>query len=191
MLKKTISLMCIIPFLLPTTLTNNTHESFKSTMAKVDKVSIETDLIRIEKGVFALKEQRKINMLNEIGQGLALQQTIQQEQMKADEERRKIENEYMEFTLTFYTSVECGGDIDCKGRKLTSMCVASNVYKNGTMIELGQFGTLEVRDKGGSNFNRSDRLDVFLPRLKGESDYQYQKRARDLGRVKVKGRVVK
>lgn len=188
MLKKTISLMCIIPFLLPITLTH-THESFKSTMAKVDKVTIETDLTRIEKGIFALKEQRKINMLNEIGQGLVLQQAIQQEQMKAIEKQK--ESEYIEFTLTFYTSVECGGDIDCKGRKLTSVCVASNVYKNGTMIELGQFGTLEVRDKGGSSFNRSDRLDVFLPRLKGESDYQYQKRARDLGRVKVKGRVIK
>ena len=160
-------------------------------MAKVDKVSIETDLIRIEKGVFALKEQRKINMLNEIGQGLVLQQTIQQEQMKANEKQREIESEYMEFTLTFYTTVECGGDIDCMGRKLTFMCVASNVYKNGTMIELGQFGTLEVRDKGGSSFSKNNRLDVFLPRLQGESNRQYQQRARDLGRIKVKGRVIK
>ena len=97
----------------------------------------------------------------------------------------------MEFTLTFYTTVECGGDIDCMGRKLTFMCVASNVYKNGTMIELGQFGTLEVRDKGGSSFSKNNRLDVFLPRLNGESNRQYQQRARDLGRIKVKGRVVK
>ena len=186
MLKKTISLMCILPFLLPITL--NTHSSFKSTMAKVDKVIIETNLSTIEKGILPYEKQYKINMLNEIGQGLVVQQ---QERMKADERQRESEREYIDFTLTFYTTVECGGNIDCMGRKLTFMCVASNVYKNGTMIELGQFGTLEVRDKGGSNFSSPFRLDVFLPRLQGESDYQYQKRARDLGRVKVKGRVVK
>ena len=66
MLKKTISLMCIIPFLLPITLTHNTHESFKSTMAKVDKVNVETDLTKIEKGIFALNEQYKTKILNEI-----------------------------------------------------------------------------------------------------------------------------
>ena len=143
MLKKTISLMCILPFLLPITL--NTHSSFKSTMAKVDKVIIETDLSTIEEGILPYEKQYKINMLNEIGQGLVVQQ---QEQKKADEEQReierqrKIESEYIEFTLTFYTTVECGGNIDCMGRELTFMCVASNVYKNGTMIELEQFGTL-------------------------------------------------
>ena len=191
MLKKTISLMCIIPFLLPITLTHNTHESFKSTMAKVDKVTIETDLTRIEKGIFALKEQRKINMLNEIGQGLVLQQAIQQEQMKADKKQREIESEYIEFTLTFYTSVECGGDISCEGKRLTQMVIANNVRPLGQKIELEGYGTLEVRDRGSRIFNRDTVLDIYLPRLKGESDYQYQKRARDLGRIKVKGRVVK
>ena len=121
MLKKTISLMCIIPFLLPITLTNNTHESFKSTMAKVDKVSIETELNTIERGIFALKEQRKINMLNEIGQGLVVQQ---QEQMKADEEQREIERQQeierqresdkykkrVTFHITYYTSSKSGRD---------------------------------------------------------------------------------
>ena len=192
MLKKTISLMCILPFLLPITL--NTHSSFKSTMAKVDKVIIETDLTKIEKGILPYEKQYKINMLNEIGQGLIVQQ---REQMKADERQRKIErqreieSEYIEFTLTFYTTVECGGNISCEGKKLTQMVVANNVRPLGQKIELEGFGTLEVRDRGGNNFSVSSRLDVFLPRLQGESDYQYQKRARDLGRVKVKGRVVK
>ena len=192
MLKKTISLMCILPFLLPTTL--NTHSSFKSTMAKVDKVIIETDLSAIEEGILPYEKQYKINMLNEIGQGLVVQQ---QEQKKADEEQREIERqreserEYMDFTLTFYTTVECGGNISCEGKKLTQMVVANNVRPLGQKIELEGFGTLEVRDRGGNNFFNPFRLDVFLPRLQGESDYQYQKRARDLGRVKVKGRVVK
>ena len=194
MLKKTISLMCILPFLLPITL--NTHSNFKSTMAKVDKVIIETDLTKIEKGILPYEKQYKINMLNEIGQGLIVQQ---QEQMKADEEQRErqrkiereIESEYIEFTLTFYTTVECGGNISCEGKKLTQMVVANNVRPLGQKIELEGFGTLEVRDRGGNNFFNPFRLDVFLPRLQGESDYQYQKRARDLGRIKVKGRVVK
>ena len=188
MLKKTISFMCIIPFLLPITLTH-THESFKSTMAKVDKVTIETDLTRIEKGIFALKEQRKTKMLNEIGQGLVVQQTMQQEQIKAIEKQK--ESEYIEFTLTFYTSVECGGNISCEGKRLTQMIVANNVRPLGQKIELEGYGTLEVRDRGGDNFFNPFRLDVFLPRLQGESNKQYQKRARDLGRIKVKGRVIK
>ena len=190
MLKKTISLMCIIPFLLPITL--NTHSSFKSTMAKVDKVIIETDLTKIEKGILPYEKQYKINMLNEIGQGLIVQQ---QEQMKADERQREIEreieSEYIEFTLTFYTTVECGGNISCEGKRLTQMVVANNVRPLGQKIELEGFGTLEVRDRGSKIFNKNNVLDIFLPRLQGESDKQYTKRARDLGRVKVKGRVVK
>ena len=189
MLKKTISFMCIIPFLLPITLTHNTHESFKSTMAKVDKVIIETDLTKIEKGILPYEKQYKINMLNEIGQGLIVQQTIQQEQIKAEEKQR--ESEYMEFTLTFYTTIECGGDISCEGKRLTQMVIANNVRPLGQKIELEGYGTLEVRDRGSKIFNRDTVLDIFLPRLNGESDYQYQKRARDLGRIKVKGRVVK
>lgn len=186
MLKKTISLMCILPFLLPITL--NTHESFKSTMAKVDKVIIETDLTKIEKGILPYEKQYKTNMLNEIGQGLVVQQ---QEQKKADEEQREIESEYIEFTLTFYTTVECGGNISCEGKRLTQMVIANNVRPLGQKIELEGYGTLEVRDRGSKIFNRDTVLDIFLPRLQGESNYQYQQRARDLGRIKVKGRVVK
>jgi beta-N-acetylglucosaminidase len=84
-LKKTVSLMCIIPFLLPITLTHNTHSNFKSTMAKVDKVIIETDLTKIEKGILPYEKQYKINMLNEIGQGL-----VKQAEEKREAERQAL-----------------------------------------------------------------------------------------------------
>lgn len=92
MLKKTISLMCIIPFLLPflllITLTDNTHESFESTMAKVDKVNNFEEFDTIEKGIIPYKKAKYIKMMNEIGEGLIKQQ--QQEQREAEERLREI-----------------------------------------------------------------------------------------------------
>lgn len=91
-------------------------------------------------------------------------------------------------TLTFYGDFahENGGyaGIDAQGNKLVAGTVASNVYSFGTKFELnGQVFT--VRDRGGSNFNSSNRLDVFVPRKSGESDSAYSKRIREYGRKTV------
>ena len=91
-------------------------------------------------------------------------------------------------TLTFYGDFahENGGyaGIDTQGNKLVAGTVASNVYSFGTKFELnGQIFT--VRDKGGSNFNSSNRLDVFVPRKSGESNSAYSKRISSYGRKTV------
>ena len=91
-------------------------------------------------------------------------------------------------TMTFYGDFahENGGyaGIDCNGNKLVAGTVASNYYPQGTQFEFnGQIYT--VRDRGGSNFNSANRLDVFVPRLKNESDSAYSKRIRHYGRKTV------
>ena len=94
----------------------------------------------------------------------------------------------VKMTLTFYGDFahENGGytGIDAQGNKLVAGTVASNVYSFGTKFELnGQVFT--VRDRGGKNFNSSNRLDVFVPRKSGESNSAYAKRIRNYGRKTV------
>jgi 3D (Asp-Asp-Asp) domain-containing protein len=98
------------------------------------------------------------------------------------------------FVLTFYTSLneENGyGPITCGGSRLRDGIVANNVLSQGTVIMTKEYGELIVADRGGDNFNVRHRLDVFVPRNKGESDYQYKKRVNAMGIVKVKGYIIK
>lgn len=98
------------------------------------------------------------------------------------------------FVLTFYTDLaeENGpyGAITCNGKRLAAGMVANNVLPQGTKIMTKEFGQLVVSDKGGKNFNTRNRLDVFIPRNKGESDRQYKRRVANMGIVKVKGRKI-
>ena len=94
----------------------------------------------------------------------------------------------VKMTMTFYGDFahENGGyaGIDCNGDKLVAGTVASNYYPQGTQFEFnGQIFT--VRDRGSSSFNSANRLDVFVPRLKNESDSSYSKRIREYGRRTV------
>ena len=94
----------------------------------------------------------------------------------------------VKMTLTFYGDFahENGGytGIDAQGDKLIAGTVASNAYSFGTKFEFnGQVFT--VRDRGGKNFNSSNRLDVFVPRKSGESNSAYAKRIRNYGRKTV------
>ena len=94
----------------------------------------------------------------------------------------------VKMTMTFYGDFahENGGyaGIDCHGNKLVAGTVASNYYPQGTQFEFnGQIFT--VRDRGSSSFNSANRLDVFVPRLKNESDSSYSKRIREYGRRTV------
>lgn len=98
------------------------------------------------------------------------------------------------FTLTFYTSLaeENSGyeGLNAYGGNLQYGQVASNVYPEGTQIRLDGMGTFEVKDTGGQDFNSDNRLDVFIPRLNGESDSDYKDRVLALGRVEVRGYIL-
>lgn len=100
-----------------------------------------------------------------------------------------------DITLTFYTSLaeENSGyvGINCTGGKLIPGMVANNVLPLGTKIYTSEFGTLTVADRGGNNFDTIHRLDVFIARNIGESDRDYKKRVNNMGKVKVKGYIVK
>lgn len=99
------------------------------------------------------------------------------------------------FEITFYTSLNCEnskyGAVTCNGNKLRDGMVANNVLPQGTKIKLQGYGVVEVLDRGGSDFDDKYRLDVFISKNKGESDYEYLRRVNNMGRMRVKGYIIK
>lgn len=94
------------------------------------------------------------------------------------------------FILTFYTNLasENGGyGSTASGESLRYGMVASNTYGLGTRIYLEGFGNMRVADRGGSSFNSSNRLDVFIPRRAGESNGAYYRRVNSMGIRRVTG----
>lgn len=122
----------------------------------------------------------------------------EQENIKAEEIRSKeleIKKQrqaeaYIEFELTFYTFKECVDGINaktCHSDRPYQGIVASNVYPQGTIIYLENWGEVLVWDRGGENFNSQNRLDVFLEPMQGESLDDCSKRAFELGHIFTKG----
>lgn len=97
------------------------------------------------------------------------------------------------FRLSFYTNLpsENGGwTITASGKSLRRGMCASNYYPIGTKIYLSGYGTVTVEDRGGSDFNSSSRLDIFIPRRSGESSSQYYRRVNNMGKPTTSGRVL-
>jgi 3D (Asp-Asp-Asp) domain-containing protein len=98
------------------------------------------------------------------------------------------------FELTFYSGLACEnskyGAVNHKGVKLFDGVVANNVLPYKTKIKLDGWGMVEVLDVGGNDFDSSKRLDVYVPRNKGESDGDYYNRVQKMGVVKVKGKII-
>lgn len=134
---------------------------------------------------YKIEEQKRIK---------AEQERLRQEELarqRIEEERNKLE--WIEFELTFYTSLpsENGGyTVTCLGEDLKYGMVANNVLNLGTKIYLEGLGTFTNSDRGGNNFNVVNRLDVLIERNYGESDSEYLKRVNNMGRVKVMGYIV-
>jgi len=93
------------------------------------------------------------------------------------------------FTLSFYTSLN--GSVTSSGARVQNNIVANNVLREGTVIQLEGYGEKVVLDSGGGDFNSSNRLDVFVGRNSGESDSQYNSRVCNMGRVTVRGNIIK
>ena len=106
---------------------------------------------------------------------------------KIEERKRKEEEESynIELIFSFYTSLssENGGNegITCTGSKLKYGDLASNVWGLGTQFKTQDGKIFTVADKGGSHFNSYNRVDCYIPRQIGESDYQYYKRVNNMG----------
>lgn len=156
----------------------------KNKMKQIEKINELTN---------ELKESNKINIeLEKVNDDLVDKVKSLEKELKDKEYPTKArsigQGTPVEITMTFYGDFahENGGyaGIDCNGNKLVAGTVASNYYPQGTQFEFnGQVFT--VRDRGGSNFNSANRLDVFVPRLKNESDSSYSKRIRHYGRKTV------
>lgn len=96
------------------------------------------------------------------------------------------------FKLSFYTNLpsENGGwTITASGKELKYGMAASNYYSLGKKIYLEGWGEFTIEDRGGSNFNTSTRLDIFIPRKSGESNSAYLYRVNQMGLKSVKGYV--
>lgn len=100
----------------------------------------------------------------------------------------------MTFELTFYTGLKREnselGAIGSRNNKLFDGCVSNNVLNYGTKIKLQGWGYVEVLDCGSDEFDSPHRLDIFVPRIDGESDRQYYRRVQSMGRVKVLGKII-
>lgn len=142
-----------------------------------------------------IEEHKKIQeavqrRLEEIKRREEEQKRLEEEQRRLEEEKKNSFDLTLEFS--FYTDLaeENGGysGITCTGKRLKYGFIASNVWALGTKFQTEQGEIFTVSDTGGGDFNSYNRVDCFIPRNSGESDYQYKKRVLNMGRkiIKVK-----
>ena len=107
-----------------------------------------------------------------------------------EEEKKRKENEEknkydIDLVFSYYTdlSEENGGytGITCTGEPLKYGHIASNVWELGTQFKTQDGQIFTVADKGGNDFNSYNRVDCYIPKQPGESDYQYYKRVNNMG----------
>ena len=138
--------------------------------------------------------------LNGMVQDIRLKNFMEQyEKQKELEEQKKNEPQLQTFVLTYYglLSSECGNTkgITASGKRISRGMIASPPQlKFGTkiMIEGNEY---VVEDRGSSKYIKvnndgSIRLDVYLPKIDGESDNEYYKRIQSKGVRKVKGYII-
>ncbi len=124
-----------------------------------------------------------------------------------------LQGEEIEFDLSFYCGTNDSMEGGAKGADNNNILVYGNVASNywsnivslgnnkwdvgtsgrtfGTKIYLEGIGTFTVEDRGGSfDFNKKNRIDVFIPRRDGESDSAWRNRTNSYGHVKIKGKVL-
>lgn len=65
--------------------------------------------------------------------------------------------------------------------KLNSKTIANNYWALGRNIYIEGYGMKKVADRGGKGLNTPYKLDVYVPRKKGESNKQYKKRVNRMG----------
>ena len=130
---------------------------------------------------------------------------LEEERLRKEEEERQAHQRWLEqntktFVLTYYGSTvnECGNDlgITASGKKVQSGMVASPPCLSfGTQIQIGD-NVYVVEDRGHPDFIKQNndgsiRLDVYIPRLSGESTSQYEKRVNDMGVKRVQGVILR
>ena len=143
-----------------------------------------------EENYHKLKEEFKTkqNIINRVNERF---DKIEEKKRKEEEERNSYN---IELIFSFYTSLssENGGNegITCTGSKLKYGDLASNVWGLGTQFKTQDGQIFTVADKGGSHFNSYNRVDCYIPRQIGESDYQYYKRVNNMGHKTITVKII-
>ena len=175
-------------FLTPTnTVSASTNVENKVTFNKINNDN--TPKI-YEENYHKLKEEfiTKQNIINRVNERF---DKIEEEHSQKEKE---INSYNIELIFSFYTSLssENGGNegITCTGSKLKYGDLASNVWGLGTQFKTQDGQIFTVADKGGSHFNSYNRVDCYIPRQTGESDYQYYKRVNNMGHKTITVKII-
>ena len=168
----------------------NTVAYANNTVEKVtfNKINNDNTPKIYEESYYKLKEEFKTkqNIINRVNERFDKIEEQHEKKRKEEEERNSYN---IELIFSFYTSLssENGGNegITCTGSKLKYGDLASNVWELGTQFETQNGQIFTVADKGGSHFNSYNRVDCYIPRQTGESDYQYYKRVNNMGHKTV------
>ena len=98
------------------------------------------------------------------------------------------------FEVSFYSDLNCEngfGNITATGKTLEGGMIANNFLEFGTKIYIEGLGLKTVEDRGSKKyFNAINKIDVFVPRINGESDSEYYKRVNSLGRKNIDGYIL-
>ena len=98
------------------------------------------------------------------------------------------------FEVSFYSDLNCEngfGNITATGKTLEDGMIANNFLEFGTKIYIEGLGLKTVEDRGSKKyFNAINKIDVFVPRINGESDSEYYKRVNSLGRKNIDGYIL-
>ena len=170
----------------------NTVAYANNTVEKVtfNKINNDNTPKIYEESYYKLKEEFKTkqNIINRVNERFD----------KIEEKKRKEEEENsynIELIFSFYTSLssENGGNegITCTGSKLKYGDLASNIWGLGTQFKTQDGQIFTVADKGGSHFNSYNRVDCYIPRQIGESDYQYYKRVNNMGHKTITVKLIR
>ena len=147
-----------------------------------------------EENYYKLKEEFKTkqNIINRVNERFNKIEEQHEKKRKEEEERNSYN---IELIFSFYTSLSsengCNEGITCTGSKLKYGDLASNVWGLGTKFKTQSGEIFTVADKGGSHFNSYNRVDCYIPRQIGESDYQYYKRVNNMGHKTITVKLIK
>ena len=147
-----------------------------------------------DENYYKLKEEFKTkqNIINRVNERFDKIEEQHEKKRKEEEERNSYN---IELIFSFYTSLssENGGNegITCTGSKLKYGDLASNVWGLGTKFKTQSGEIFTIADKGGSHFNSHNRVDCYIPRQTGESDYQYYKRVNNMGHKTVSVKLIR
>lgn len=99
------------------------------------------------------------------------------------------------FELSFYSDLNCEngyGNLTANGERLSAGMIANNFLPFNTKVYFEGYGTKRVTDRGSNRyFNAVNKADVFVPRQGGESPDEYYRRVNNMGRIHVKGYILK